>query len=181
MKICESCGKEFKPSKNDKRIKYCCAECRIVGRKINKYMQNYYENNKEKWERTEEKNKRRNELRRKRYREDEEYRNKLRQKSKEYHKRKPEIKFKERMKKYNITPKDYENILRKQDGKCAICGSSESQKDGTKRFFVDHNHNTGKVRGLLCSKCNFGIGQFNDDVELLKNAIKYLKGCENNE
>ena len=172
---CKTCGKEFEPSKNDKRIKYCSSECRIRGRKEDKYMKNYYKDNKERWERTEEKNARRNELRRKKYKEDEEYRNKLKEKSKKYNQRKPEIRLKSRLKKYNLTIEGYNNILEKQNYKCAICGSDVPNTTATNRFYVDHNHKTGKVRGLLCTKCNMGIGQFNDDIELLKKAIEYLE------
>jgi hypothetical protein len=51
--------------------------------------------------------------------------------------------------------------------KCAICASTE-------KLHIDHNHETGVVRGLLCGTCNAGIGMFRDKIELLKNAIDYL-------
>ena len=50
---------------------------------------------------------------------------------------------------------------------CQICGSDH-------KLCIDHDHSTGKVRGILCMKCNFGISYFNDDPELLNNAINYL-------
>ena len=55
---------------------------------------------------------------------------------------------------------------------CATCGIHQSELK--KSLSVDHNHKTGKIRGLLCSKCNFGIGQFNDDLKLIDSVKKYL-------
>jgi hypothetical protein len=75
---------------------------------------------------------------------------------------------------YGITLKEYENLYIKQNGMCAICHHPEPVKS---RLFlaVDHDHKTGKVRGLLCSKCNMAIGSFGDSVEYLLSAIRYLK------
>lgn len=56
---------------------------------------------------------------------------------------------------------------------CGICGATESS-GGKKQLHVDHDHTTGKIRGLLCNHCNLGIGHFKDDTELLQAAIKYL-------
>lgn len=75
---------------------------------------------------------------------------------------------------YNITLDDYFIILKEQDGKCAICNATESSHKN-KTLSVDHCHTTGKIRGLLCHHCNAGLGQFRDNIEVLKNAIKYLK------
>lgn len=77
-------------------------------------------------------------------------------------------------KRYNISLGQYNCMFSEQDGKCAICGIH--QKELSKRLFVDHEHSNGNVRGLLCHKCNSAIGLFNDDVELLVSAIKYLGG-----
>jgi len=77
---------------------------------------------------------------------------------------------------FNITLDEYNEILLKQNNKCAICGKS---KNGNKVMCVDHDHNTGKIRGLLCSRCNLGIGSFTDDIDLLKKAIKYLENNGN--
>ncbi len=74
---------------------------------------------------------------------------------------------------YDITFEDYENFLKSQDYKCAICESKISSKR-TSRLFVDHCHQTLKVRGLLCSSCNHGLGQFKDSPKLLQKAIQYL-------
>lgn len=62
---------------------------------------------------------------------------------------------------------EYEKTLLAQDGKCAICGRKE-------RLCVDHNHANGKVRGLLCSSCNKGLGFFKDNPQFLASAIQYL-------
>jgi hypothetical protein len=75
---------------------------------------------------------------------------------------------------YGISYEDYTKMQELQGNCCAICGSLESLNKRTDRFFVDHCHTTGKVRGLLCSKCNHGLGLFNDNPKLLLNAINYL-------
>lgn len=81
-------------------------------------------------------------------------------------------------KKYGITEKDYNILLKKNNGGCWICG----RKPKKRRLCVDHNHKTGQVRGLLCYKCNYGLPWFNDDPELLMKANKYLthESQENN-
>lgn len=73
---------------------------------------------------------------------------------------------------YGISSEEYEILLNKQKSKCAIC-KTESKKF-KKGLFVDHDHKNGKIRGLLCVKCNSALGKFEDDIELLKEAIKYL-------
>lgn len=73
-------------------------------------------------------------------------------------------------KKYGITPQEYEQRLASQGGVCAICKQPPAGKDHA----VDHCHSTGAVRGILCSKCNTGLGQFQDSPELLLNAVAYL-------
>lgn len=79
--------------------------------------------------------------------------------------------------KYGITPEQYEDMERAQNGLCAICNLPESAtgKFGAKKkLAVDHCHKTGGVRGLLCHNCNTGIGALKDDLEILKAAIGYL-------
>lgn len=77
------------------------------------------------------------------------------------------------LRKYGITLEQYQEILDQQNGKCAICNKLES--DSNQAFCVDHDHKTNKIRGLLCSKCNRGIGYLNDDITSLQNAINYLQ------
>ena len=69
-----------------------------------------------------------------------------------------------------MTYDEFKKMLIKQDNKCAICGNEETKR----RMSVDHCHKTGKVRGLLCQLCNTSLGGFQDDVNRLKKAIKYL-------
>jgi hypothetical protein len=82
------------------------------------------------------------------------------------------------MKNFGVSFEYYEYLRASQNNKCAICHKPEVAvgKDGNIRALaVDHCHATGEVRGLLCTKCNQGIGSFLDSVELLQNAINYLK------
>ena len=77
---------------------------------------------------------------------------------------------------YGITLQDYDLMLDSQNGGCAICGSSDPKRKLSKHLCVDHCHSTGAVRGLLCYKCNVGLGAFEDNKKSLENAIKYLGG-----
>lgn len=74
----------------------------------------------------------------------------------------------------------YFNILKEQCGKCAICKKHEtrSHKGKIRNLSVDHCHIIGRVRGLLCSRCNITIGRFEDDANLLKSAMEYLQNKE---
>jgi Recombination endonuclease VII. len=79
--------------------------------------------------------------------------------------------FKARLAKHNLSAAEYEHMLVSQNNQCAICG----------KFFksttphIDHDHETGLVRGLLCSKCNTGLGMFKDNPRFLASAIVYLE------
>jgi hypothetical protein len=79
---------------------------------------------------------------------------------------------------YGISYKEYLIILKEQDGLCAICKTKQEKihhkSNKQQKLSVDHDHDTGEVRGLLCSKCNFALGGFKDKVEYLQNAITYL-------
>lgn len=75
--------------------------------------------------------------------------------------------------KYRMTEADFDALLERQGGGCAVCGTTAPVGRG-QQFHVDHDHATGVVRGLLCSECNTGLGKFKDDIRLLENAMKYL-------
>jgi hypothetical protein len=72
---------------------------------------------------------------------------------------------------YGITLEQYDKMFEEQGGVCAICDGIN--KDG-RRLFIDHDHKTGKIRGLLCCNCNRGVGSFRDSVNNLQRAIIYL-------
>lgn len=72
---------------------------------------------------------------------------------------------------YGLSYMRWLELLRDQDGLCAICGS---ENDG-KTLAVDHDHATGKVRGLLCKRCNLMIGFASDDPNIMRQAIEYLE------
>ena len=79
-------------------------------------------------------------------------------------------------KNYNITLDEFKNISINQEDKCAICYVHISEISGKhkKTLCVDHCHKTGKVRGLLCDKCNRAIGLLNEDISIIKNAMRYI-------
>jgi hypothetical protein len=73
---------------------------------------------------------------------------------------------------YGITLDEYKTIVMEQGGVCAVCLKNEKQH--YRQLAVDHDHTTGKVRGLLCHDCNRALGFLKDDVNYLKRAIEYL-------
>jgi len=78
-----------------------------------------------------------------------------------------------RVKRYGIKPEEYEELLDEQQFKCACCGSSDPKRKAG--FVIDHDHDTGAVRGLLCHNCNIGIGMLGDSVFGLQLALEYLR------
>ena len=75
---------------------------------------------------------------------------------------------------YGLTTHEFNRLNDLQKGCCAICGKENwTQKSG--RLCVDHDHDTGKVRGLLCQQCNVGLGSFEDSPSFLEGAIAYLR------
>jgi hypothetical protein len=76
---------------------------------------------------------------------------------------------------YGMTVEQYDELLATQDGRCAICRQTQDEADTRKRnLSVDHCHDSGAIRGLLCESCNIGLGKFRDDPELLEAALNYL-------
>ena len=76
---------------------------------------------------------------------------------------------------YGLTLEDYDRLLTEQDQSCKICSRRFDLSDQSRRPHVDHCHKTGKVRGILCFKCNTAIGKLNDDPRLLRAAAAYLE------
>jgi Recombination endonuclease VII len=78
--------------------------------------------------------------------------------------------------KYGMSLEEFNAMFASQDGKCAICGKTDFKGNiRWKNLCVDHDHQTGKNRGLLCHRCNASIGYFEDDPGLLMKAIEYLR------
>ena len=145
--ICEMCLPSI-PKDGILRRKYCSQECASKGEYENRkgYTNVWLKNNKEYY---------------KKYKK--EY-----NKNNAQHKRLWELK-----KKYDIIPKQYNEMLENQDNCCAICKKHKS--NFKKGLFIDHNHITNKVRGLLCGKCNFILGNADDSVDILKSSMLYLE------
>ena len=74
--------------------------------------------------------------------------------------------------KFGITLDQYNEIFLKQQGKCAICETDKPKGRGS--LHVDHDHKTGKIRGLLCHNCNVGLGNFKESIDIFKKAAIYL-------
>lgn len=103
---------------------------------------------------------------------------KVKVKKKDYYYKHPDrVHNKELKHKFNITKEDYDKMLLQQNNKCAICNREEMTKGRSgkiRKLSVDHCHDSNKVRGLLCGKCNTALGLFEDDTNVLKQAIDYL-------
>jgi len=102
------------------------------------------------------------------------------QKFKDYNKRyrveyAEELRDKRISKMYGLSLEEWSKLFERQHYRCAIC---QTDKSGKKNWSTDHDHRTKKVRGILCSNCNNGLGRFKDNVESLLNAAKYLKDAE---
>jgi hypothetical protein len=98
---------------------------------------------------------------------------KMRETARARRRRNPERAFDRRLLwKFGISKADYDALLEKQGGCCAICGGT--QVNGRKNLDVDHDHRTGRVRGLLCGYCNRALGLLKDSPEVLRLAANYL-------
>ena len=94
--------------------------------------------------------------------------------TKKWQKDNPEKRAKIRRKyQYGISSEEYEHLITLQHGLCAICGKTETYSR-KKSLSVDHDHNTKRIRGLLCSRCNTVLGLIGDSTDLLTNCLDYL-------
>lgn len=85
----------------------------------------------------------------------------------------PEAEWRRRlMPKYGITSEQWDEMYNAQEGRCATCDTHQSKLK--RRLNIDHDHSTGKVRGLLCDACNRALGHVNDSVDTLRRLINYL-------
>jgi len=162
-KICTECSVEkeisefYKVPRGKFGVMGKCKEC------IKKYQKDYHSEHPEK------KQKYRNENK-----------NIIRERNINYHINNPEAKKRQALKRtYGITLEQYNKLFESQNGVCAICGKPETDTNNRTnkviQIAVDHNHQTGNVRGLLCGKCNRMLGLVDDKIEVLIKAIDYLK------
>jgi hypothetical protein len=79
-----------------------------------------------------------------------------------------------RLSKYGVSGEQFQSLLALQGNRCGICGS---EFKGSQDHHLDHDHITGKVRGILCRRCNRAIGLLHDDPSILRSAIGYLEGA----
>lgn len=148
--ICKDCGEE-KPLQGHGLCKPC-------------YMRKYYQDNKERISKCERKYHKRN-------------KDKVREYHQEYYKDN-RVKFldrsrKRRLDKYGITLTEYDELLEEQGDHCIFCGKTPAENGS--RLCVDHDHETGEVRGLLCGNCNRALGLFQDSSEICRQDMLYLK------
>lgn len=96
-------------------------------------------------------------------------------------KRKEESRWRHKAWKYGISKSEYEALWAQQDGLCAICFEPETTviRGRLIELSVDHNHQTGQIRGLLCASCNNGLGRFQDNIDRIRNAANYLERTSN--
>lgn len=81
------------------------------------------------------------------------------------------------LKVHGLTMEEFKSMSKAQNDVCAICSKPHDESSMFKRLHVDHCHDTGKIRGLLCSRCNTALGLFKDDVQVMQKAIDYLVRC----
>lgn len=138
------------------------------------YMARYYVEKKDQfaeYRRRPEVIERRKASRKQRYATDPEYREKAKARARSVD---PETRRAARLRiKYGLSVQEFDSLLEQQGGKCAICPAAVGDKRGLP-LYVDHCHDSGAVRGLLCADCNFGLGKFRDDPALLIKAAEYL-------
>lgn len=139
------------------------------------YMAEYYRAKPGKFKRTPEQQRAVNARRREQYASDPAVREKLVAAAKQWGAANPDKRLTQRMRRYGLTAADYHRMLAQQGGGCAICARADAGGRPGARFHVDHCHRTGRVRGLLCSNCNTGIGKFADDPGRLERAALYLR------
>jgi hypothetical protein len=79
---------------------------------------------------------------------------------------------------FGLTLEQYNHLLAQQGGVCGICGSTSVNSSRNKHFMVDHCHETGQIRGILCHTCNSGLGKLGDSIVGVRQALEYLLVAE---
>lgn len=176
QKTCKKCDKTLPLEMfylKDKNTKLRDARCRICkAEKMREYRKNNVEIVKAIEKRTRKKNAQKIRERSAKWYQDN--REKALQYRAEYRKQKADkVRLGKIKSTFGLSASEYATMIDSQDHKCAICGRHENEL--TRRLAVDHCHNKGKVRGLLCGQCNTGLGQFKDSIEILSKAIAYLE------
>lgn len=193
-KRCIVCGKKFIPIKFHSSAQiYCSEKCRkafqskkyydnheqIIAQRKQKYQDNHEDIIQQRRQKYQLEHDKINVKRREKYVEDKEIIHERNKRSYQRHKDKRRFYVswvsqghKARGVQYDVFIEQFENKWKQQDGKCAICHKQFNKKgDG----IIDHDHISGKLRGLLCRDCNFGLGHFKDRKDFIMSAIEYIK------
>jgi ribosomal protein S14 len=87
------------------------------------------------------------------------------------------VNLRSQLRKYGVTPETLQQMIEQQHNRCAICGDAPDPNGikASSRLHVDHDHATGQIRDLLCTRCNRGAGYFRDDPALLRSAAEYIE------
>jgi uncharacterized C2H2 Zn-finger protein len=99
----------------------------------------------------------------------------LKEKSSKYSSIKDRARWRIIKTKYNLSQEDFDRMFEGCGGRCMICKKSFSSERRSTTPHIDHDHETGEVRGLLCGPCNSGLGYFKDSPESLREAVRYLE------
>jgi hypothetical protein len=78
---------------------------------------------------------------------------------------------------YGLTPEQFDQMVADQKGCCRLCGDEPTGERHTGILYIDHDHETGKVRGLVCHRCNLALGHFRDDPALMRRAADYVEAA----
>lgn len=172
--LCSACKGEFptssfhKATKTTRGYQYKCKACVSADDK-SEYRKAYQRVKVAQWR--ESNPDKRKEQKRRHY---EKHKDKIDQRAKDWYENNKERHVNNALlRKYGVTLDQYNLLRAQQDFRCAVCNAHET--DVGKQMFVDHDHVTGKIRKLLCTKCNVGIGMLQDNPDIMERAAKYIR------